>query len=313
MEHVPVLSAETVALLVPHPGTGGFFIDATVGAGGHAHAILSAAGPQARLLAIDQDKTALPLARERLAPFAPRVTFLHANFASLLPLARAHGASEVTAILLDLGLSSMQLDHPERGFSFLHDGPLDMRMNPSAPHRAIDLLHNSNLQTLERLIRLYGGERDARRIAKAIKSALARGDNLDSTTAFAALISRVKGGRHGRTHPATRTFQALRIALNGELDALSAALPAALHLLAPHGRLGVISFHSLEDRAVKHFMTLHEGRMESLPAGGARWLGEPPRARRLTPHPIRPSLTEITANPRARSAKLRVLEKEAAP
>ena len=312
-EHVPVLLEETLALLLPAPGTGGTFVDATVGAGGHAHALLSAAGPSARLLALDKDPDALALARERLAPFAPRVVFARSDFASLAGVAAANGFSGATGILLDLGVSSMQLDRPARGFSFLRDGPLDMRMDPSAPRRAYDLLRAESADSLARILRDWGEERDALRIARAVKDALAAGRLPDSTAALADLVSSVKGGRHGHAHPATKTFQALRIAVNGELDSLAAALPAALGLLAPRGRLAVISFHSLEDRAVKRFMAAHEGRMESLPAGGARWTGELPRARRLVRHPVSASPAEAAANPRARSAKLRAIEKEPAP
>ena len=309
MVHVPVLLEETVARLVTEPG--GWYVDGTAGAGGHAAALLAAAGLDARLLALDRDADALELARAALAPFGDRVVLERADFAGLAAVAARHGVREVRGVLLDLGVSSMQLDRPERGFSFLRDGPLDMRMDARQELTAAGLLRQLAPAALAEVLWRYGEEPMARRIAKAVAAALARGEPLDTTAQLAALVAQANGGRRGRVHPATQTFQALRIAVNGELAALEQALPAALELLAPGGRLAVISFHSLEDRMVKQFMAAHEGRMESLAKGGARWSGRLPRARRVTRKAVGPADEEIARNPRARSAKLRVLERMA--
>ena len=309
MVHVPVLLEETVARLVTEPG--GWYVDGTAGAGGHAAALLAAAGLDARLLALDRDADALELARAALAPFGDRVVLERADFAGLAAVAARHGVREVRGVLLDLGVSSMQLDRPERGFSFLRDGPLDMRMDARQELTAAGLLRQLAPAALAEVLWRYGEEPMARRIAKAVAAALARGEPLDTTAQLAALVAQANGGRRGRVHPATQTFQALRIAVNGELAALEQALPAALELLAPGGRLAVISFHSLEDRLVKQFMAAHEGRMESLAKGGARWSGRLPRARRVTRKAVGPADEEIARNPRARSAKLRVLERMA--
>jgi 16S rRNA (cytosine1402-N4)-methyltransferase len=309
MVHVPVLLEETVSRLVTEPG--GWYVDGTAGAGGHASAVLAAAGLDARLLALDRDAEALALARDALAPFGERAVLERANFSELAAVAARHGIREVRGVLLDLGVSSMQLDRPERGFSFMRDSPLDMRMDDRQELTAAGLLQRLSPAELADVLWRYGEETMSRRIAKAVVEARARGEPLETTAQLAELVSRAKGGRRGRIHPATQTFQALRIAVNGELAALEAALPAALGLLAPGGRLAVISFHSLEDRMVKQFMAAHEGRMESLARGGARWSGQAPRARRVTRKAIAASEEEIERNPRARSAKLRVLERMA--
>lgn len=309
MVHVPVLLEETVARLATSPG--GWYVDGTAGAGGHAAALLAAAGLDARLLALDRDAEAVALARAALAPFAGRAIVERANFSEMAEVAARHGIRGVKGILLDLGVSSMQLDVPERGFSFAGEGPLDMRMDSRQELTAAALLNRLAPEELADVLRRYGEEPMARRIARAVAAALARGEPLETTAQLAELVSKAKGGRRGRTHPATQTFQALRIAVNGELAALEKALPAALDLLAPGGRLAVISFHSLEDRMVKQFMAAHEGRMESLAKGGSRWSGQLPRARRVVRKPIGPSEEEVARNPRSRSAKLRVLERMA--
>lgn len=306
-QHTPVLLEETVSALVQRPG--GTYVDCTAGAGGHSAAILEAAGPDARLLAIDRDPSALALAAERLAPYGPRATLRRATFSTVADVVRELALPPLRGILMDIGVSSMQLDRPERGFSFQADAPLDMRMDPDAPVTAASLLAELDEPALADILRRYGEEPQSRRIAHAIADAR-RKDALPATTlALADLVERAKGGRRGRLHPATQTFQALRIAVNRELDELETALPAAFSLLEPGGRLAVITFHSLEDRIAKNFMAAHEGRMESLMAGGARWSGIPPRGRRVTRHPVVASETETLANPRARSAKLRVLER----
>lgn len=307
--HVPVLPEAVRSLLAPAPFAG-WILDGTVGAGGHAASLLAAAGPEARLLALDRDETALALARETLAPFAGRVSFVHAPFSRMAEAARAAGAAPVRAILLDLGVSSMQLDRAERGFSFLRDGPLDMRMDAAGGGKtAYDLLREESEDALCAIFRDFGEERLASRAARAVKDALARGRLPDSTAALAELLANALGGRKGRLHPATRCFQALRLAVNRELGELEDVLPQALGLLAGGGRLGVISFHSLEDRIAKDFFRLHEGETVSLPQGGTRWAGEEPRGRRVTKKPVAPDEAECAANPRARSAKLRVFEK----
>ena len=309
MLHVPVLLEETVSRLVTEPG--GWYVDATAGAGGHAAAVLAAAGLDARLLALDRDGEALELARAALAPFGDRAILERANFSDLAEVAARHGVRGVRGILLDLGVSSMQLDRPERGFSFQRDNPLDMRMDDRQELTAALLLKRLPEAELAEVLWRYGEERMSRRIAKAVAQARARGAVPETTAQLAELVSSAKGGRRGHAHPATQTFQALRIAVNGELVALETVLPAALDLLAPGGRLAVISFHSLEDRMVKQFMAAHEGRMESLAKGGARWSGQLPRARRVVRKAVVAAADETARNPRARSAKLRVLERMA--
>lgn len=307
MVHVPVLLEETVSNLVTEPG--GWYVDATAGAGGHAAAILAAAGLDARLLALDRDGEALELARAALAPFGDRAVLERANFSELADVAARHGVRGVRGVLLDLGVSSMQLDRPERGFSFQRDNPLDMRMDDRQELTAALLLKRLPEAELADVLWRYGEERMSRRIAKAVAQARARGAAPETTAQLAELVSNAKGGRRGHAHPATQTFQALRIAVNGELAALETVLPAALDLLAPGGRLAVISFHSLEDRMVKQFMAAHEGRMESLAKGGSRWSGQLPRARRVVRKAVVAGADETERNPRARSAKLRVLER----
>ena len=309
MLHVPVLLEETVSRLVTEPG--GWYVDATAGAGGHAAAVLAAAGLDARLLALDRDGEALELARAALAPFGERAILERANFSELAEVAARHGVRGVRGILLDLGVSSMQLDRPERGFSFQRDNPLDMRMDDRQELTAALLLKRLPEAELADVLWRYGEERMSRRIAKAVAQARARGAVPETTAQLAELVSNAKGGRRGHAHPATQTFQALRIAVNGELAALETVLPAALDLLAPGGRLAVISFHSLEDRMVKQFMAAHEGRMESLAKGGSRWIGQLPRARRVVRKAVVAAAAETARNPRARSAKLRVLERMA--
>ena len=309
MDHVPVLLEETVSRLVTEPG--GWYVDATAGAGGHAAAILAAAGLDARLLALDRDGDALELARAALAPFGERVILERANFSELAAVAARHGVLGVRGVLIDLGVSSMQLDRAERGFSFMRDSPLDMRMDVRQELTAAKLLARLPEAELAGVLWRYGEEPMSRRIAKAVAAARAQGQALETTAQLAELVSRVKGGRRGHAHPATQVFQSLRIAVNGELAALEAVLPAALDLLAPGGRLAVISFHSLEDRMVKQFMAVHEGRMESLAKGGARWSGQLPRARRVVRKALTATEEETARNPRARSAKLRVLERMA--
>lgn len=306
--HTPVLLEESLKGLLT--GTAGWYVDGTAGAGGHSFELLSRLGADGRLLALDQDAMAIDLVRERLKPFGDRARIGQSNFSQLKAVAEAEGIESVQGVLLDLGVSSMQLDRAERGFSFMHPGPLDMRMDARLAMTAADVLRFLPEKELATVLWRYGEESAARRIAAAVTEELRRGGDaaLRTTDALADLVVRVKG-RKGRIHPATQTFQALRIYVNGELDVLEEGLEAALNLLAPGGRLAVITFHSLEDRMVKKFMVAHEGRMEALARGGSRWAGELPRGRRVTRKPIVPSETECDGNPRARSAKLRILER----
>ncbi|HQM38393.1 MAG TPA: 16S rRNA (cytosine(1402)-N(4))-methyltransferase RsmH [Candidatus Bipolaricaulis anaerobius] len=277
--HEPVLVAEVVRFLAPAPAA--LIVDATVGTGGHAEALLARG---ARVIGIDQDPAALDRARERLRPYTDRVQLLPGNFRDLPALVPP--VPRVDGVLFDLGASSLQFDSPERGFSFLAAGPLDMRMDPTAPVTAADLVNRLPEAELARILWEYGEERYARRIARAI----VQQRPLRTTTELARLVACLyPPGRH-RIHPATRTFQALRIAVNDELGALEAGLAGAVRLLAPGGVLCVISFHSLEDRIVKHFL-----RREALTG----------RLEVLTKKPLRPEEDEVSRNPRARSAKLR--------
>ncbi|HEX5688694.1 MAG TPA: 16S rRNA (cytosine(1402)-N(4))-methyltransferase RsmH [Roseiflexaceae bacterium] len=296
--HVSVLLAEVIAGLEPRAG--GHFLDGTVGGGGHAAAILDVSGPDGRLLGIDADPAALAAAERRLARFGARAQLVHGNFGEMQRLARSAGIERFDGILLDLGVSSHQLDTPERGFSFLADAPLDMRLDSTAEETAADLVNELPESELADLIYQYGEERGSRRIARAIVEAR-RKSRVETTLALAAIVERALGGRHGKIHPATRTFQALRIATNRELERLEAALPQAVELLAPGGRLAIIAFHSLEDRIVKQFFRAESG------YGGA---DGPTRLRIITKKPIEATQDEIRTNPRARSAKLRVAERE---
>jgi 16S rRNA (cytosine1402-N4)-methyltransferase len=214
----------------------------------------------------------------------------------------------VDGVLLDLGVSSEQLDTPERGFSFMRDGPLDMRMDAEAGTTAADLVNNLSEEELKRVIVMYGEEPRAGRVARAIVAAR-RGRHVGSTLELAGLVEKALGPKRGRIHPATRTFQALRIAVNGEMDALRQGLDGALQVLREGGRLAVIAFHSIEDRIVKQFMAAHAGRWVARQEGGAAWVGLTPVVRVLTRRPAVPSDAECAENPRARSAKLRAMER----
>ena len=309
--HVPVMLDEVVEALAPRPD--GSYVDCTFGRGGHTRALLGRIGPRGRVLAIDRDPQAVAAARA-LSDHDPRVSVHHARFSAVGAIVDAAGlAGRIDGMLMDLGVSSPQVDEPERGFSFLGDGPLDMRMDPGAGVSAAEWLASASEQEIGRVLRELGEERSARRIARAIVAARAGGAPVASTRRLAAIVAgAVRGGR-GRTrvHPATRTFQAIRMHLNDELGELENGLAQVPGLLAPGGRLIVLSFHSLEDRIVKRFV---KGR-------GAGAVPEPPRrlpipgetradgvmfalARARRPHE-----REVSANPRARSAVLRVAER----
>lgn len=282
---------------------GGLYIDATTGAGGHSLAILAASAPDGRVLCIDADPGALATARRNLADFASRVQFVNANFSELETVAVQNGFDRVDGILFDLGVSSLQLDSAERGFSFQHDGPLDMRLSGEGPSAA-DWVNTLPEQELADFIWRYGEERQSRRIARAVVAHRP----LHTTGELALLITQVKSGRE-KIHPATRTFQALRIAVNQELEVLEAVLPVAIRLLVPGGRLAVIAFHSLEDRIVKQFM--RRSSVDLVDAPGEHVVGAGHRAvlKEVSRKPLVADDAEIQANPRARSAKLRVAEK----
>lgn len=304
--HQPVLLKEVVELMGIK--VGGRYIDGTVGAGGHAGAILEQAGFGGRLLGIDRDAAALARTAERLAMWGSGCMLEQGNFADMIALAERHDLKDVDGILLDLGMSSDQVDSPERGFSFLQDGPLDMRMDFTQELTAATLVNEMEERALAELLWRLGEEPASRRISKRLCEERARG-RIETTARLAEIVSQAKGGRRGRIHPATQTFQALRMAVNGELESLEKGLEAALTLVALGGRVAIISFHSLEDRIVKHGFARHVGRWESLPAGGRRWVGDRPVAHWITRKPVMASEKELMENPRARSAKLRVVER----
>jgi 16S rRNA (cytosine1402-N4)-methyltransferase len=289
--HEPVLAADVVAWLAPRPD--GLYVDCTVGLGGHSAALLAAGA--GRLLALDRDAQAIAQARTRLGG-AVKVEFVHEDYRRLGEVLDARGIAEVDGVVADLGVSSMQLDESGRGFSFRTAGPLDMRMDQSRGATLAERLMDVDAEELADVIWRLGEERHSRRVARALIAARDRGDLVD-TGALASVVRRAAGGRGWqRIDPATRTFQALRIWVNEELDGLEGFLETAWRRLARDGRLAVIAFHSLEDRVVKHTF---------------RRLGETGAARVLTRRPVMPSEDECERNPRARSARLRVLEKAA--
>ena len=308
--HQAVLLDKVITFL--QPGPGGIYIDGTVGAGGHATAILKASEPDGQLFGLDQDQQALEIAQRNLAEFGDRVHLLHANFDQLSQLASHDQLPSADGILLDLGVSSMQLDQPERGFSFQVDGPLDMRMDITGGDTAADLVNRLGETELADLIYQYGEERYSRRIARAIIKArpIQRTGQLAEIVQKAVPFSGGKGKsrRQTKIHPATRTFQALRIAVNDELGALERTLPQAIELLKPSGRLAVISFHSLEDRIVKQYFRREAQDCICPPDQPVCTCRHKATIRIITKRPTMPSLAEVNANPRARSAKLRVVE-----
>ena len=280
-EHHSVLAEEVLAGLAPRPH--GHYVDATVGGGGHSRLILET-DSTIRLLALDQDPMALKAAQHNLSEFGDRVTFWHGNFSDFNP-----SEHKFDGVLADLGVSSPQLDRPERGFSFRHTGTLDMRMNPTQELTAADLVNHSSERELADIFYHYGEERLSRRIARRIVERRPFQTTTDLADAIAASVPGKY--RHGRIHPATRVFQALRIAVNRELDVLETLIEVAPDWLAPGGKIAIISFHSLEDRRVKHGLRNHE------------------RLKVLTKKPITATDEEIRRNPRSRSAKLRIAER----
>jgi 16S rRNA (cytosine1402-N4)-methyltransferase len=301
-EHVPVLYNEVLVWLQPRPG--GRYIDATLGAGGHTRGILKASYPDGRLLGLDADPEAIAFAGESLQSFGDRVVLKAANARRLGAIAPPHGFGQADGVLMDLGLSSRQLDDVERGFSFSQDGPLDMRMDRSQGPTAADLVNRLPEAELADLLWRYGEERNSRRIARAIVAARP----LTTTGQLADLVAQTVGRRE-KIHPATRTFQALRIAVNDELQALGQALPQARDLLRPGGRLAVIAFHSLEDRLVKRFYQQESRDCLCPPQVPVCVCEHRATLKVLTPKPVRPTADEVARNPRSRSARLRVAER----
>jgi 16S rRNA (cytosine1402-N4)-methyltransferase len=300
--HVPVMLGGVVEWLRPRPGA--CLVDATIGLGGHAAALLAAA-PGTTLLGIDRDPAALARAAARLAAYADRVVLRQASFARLPELLAGRASGGADAILLDLGVSSMQLDDPRRGFSFRHDAPLDMRMDPAAPLDAATVVNTWEERMLVRVIAEYGEEPRARAVARAI----VRGRPLDTTGALASVVAGVLGQGRPGLHPATRTFQAIRILVNDELGELERFLAEAWGLLRPGGRLAILAYHSLEDRLVKQAFRRWAAACLCPPGLVACACGWSAKVRVLTPRPVRPDAGEIVANPRARSARLRAVER----
>ena len=300
--HEPVLYHEIIHAL--QPKNAGQYVDGTLGAGGHARGILEASAPDGLLLGLDVDPQALALARENLAPYGERAHLIHSSYDLLDDVLQEIGWNAVDGILVDLGLSSMQLDTPERGFSFQQDAPLDMRFDPASPTSAADLVNTLSQDDLADLIYRYGEERASRRIAQAIVKARP----LQTTRQLAAVIEAIMP-RKGHIHPATQTFQALRIAVNEELDRVKNVLPQAVAALKSGGRLAVISFHSLEDRIVKEYFRRESKDCLCPPKQPVCTCRHKATLKEISRKPIIPGEAEITANPRARSAKLRIVEK----
>lgn len=306
--HLPVLLDEVVELLAPQPGA--VIVDGTLGAGGHAEALLEALGPGGRLVGIDRDPAALALARDRLARFGECFKPIYGNHLQLQSLLREAGLFAVDGILLDLGVSSMQLDDAARGFSFRRDGPLDMRMDPTAGVPAAEWIAAAGEKELRRVLRDYGEERRAGAIARAIVEHR-ESEPITRTEQLADLVRRVMGPAAGRyrIHPATRTFQALRIVVNQEIDGLERCVEHASAMLRRGGRLAVIAYHSLEDRAIKQSMRSLAHRCVCPPRFPVCGCGKEDLLRLLAPKPVRPTEAEIDRNPRSRSARLRVAER----
>jgi 16S rRNA (cytosine1402-N4)-methyltransferase len=306
--HRPVLLEAVTELMAPRPGS--TLVDATLGAGGHAERLLEALGPDGRLLGIDKDPAALRLATERLERFGDSFVPLAGDHTDLAGLLRAAGAFAVDGILFDLGVSSMQLDDPARGFSFREDGPLDMRMDPGAGESAAELVARLDAAQLQDLLRRFGEERRAAAIAREIVRRR-ESEPIVRTRQLAELVERVLGpaARRYKIHPATRTFQALRIAVNGEVQGLAALAETAVSLLRRSGRLVVIAYHSLEDRAIKHALRGLAHRCTCPPDLPVCGCGRENLVRVLTSRAWRPDAAEIDDNPRARSARLRAAER----
>jgi len=302
LDHTPVLLREAVQALAVEPG--GRYIDCTAGGGGHAAAILENSSPGGQLLAIDDDQDAVAATRKRLACYGSSALVVKGNFSRLEDISLEHGFFPVSGILLDLGLSSLQLAG-ERGFSFQSDAPLDMRFNPGQDLTAEKIVNNYSEEKLARILREYGEESYSNRIAGMI----VKKRPLKTTLELADLVEQATGGRRGKIHPATKTFQALRIATNDELNKIKAALRQAVNLLGFDGRLAVISYHSLEDRIAKQFMSLESRSCICPPGTPVCICGHSPRLRLINKKIVTPEQDEIAANPRSRSGRLRAAER----
>ena len=303
MSHKPVLYKEIIHALQPQ--SGGRYVDGTLGAGGHARGILEACTPDGQLLGLDVDPQALALSRENLAPYEERTHLVQASYITITKQLAALKWDFVDGIVLDLGASSMQFDNAERGFSFMQDGPLDMRFGSNAFQSAEDIVNNYDERDLADLIFRYGEDRDARRIAKAI----VMNRPLHTTRELVAVIEKASPRRGDRTHPATQTFQALRIAVNEELASVESVLPQAVAGLRSGGRCAVISFHSLEDRIVKDYFREQSRELVNPPYERIYEVERKAVVEIINKKPIMASDEEVKDNPRARSAKLRVIEK----
>ncbi len=303
MQHIPVLFQEVLDAL--KPVSGGLYVDGTIGAGGHSRGILERSSPDGQLIGFDRDPAALALAGSNLAEFSDRITLIHGSYVELVSHLNNRNWHTVDGILIDLGLSTMQLDSPDRGFSFRFDAPLDMRFDPDQSFSAADLVNEYTREELAEIIFTYGEEKFSRRIADAIIA----NRPLATTKELAELIKGVVPYTRSKIHPATRTFQALRIVVNNELNALEAFLPAALEVLKPGGRLAVIAFHSLEDRIVKRYFREESKDCVCPPEIPICVCSHKAKIKEISRRPIRPEDSEIDRNPRARSAKLRAVEK----
>ncbi len=301
--HQPVLYHQTLDFL--EPASPGRYVDGTLGAGGHARGFLQASAPEGLLLGLDVDTHAIEIARRNTAEFAERITIRHGSYSDLALHLETIGWECIDGMLLDLGVSSMQLDNAARGFSFLKEAPLDMRFDESQKTSAAELVNQAGQKELAAILRNYGEEPRANQIADAI----VRNRPFESTTQLANLVLAVYKGKRGKTHPATRTFQALRLATNSELEKLSEGLEQAVAALCSGGRLAVISFHSLEDRIVKQFFQRESRDCICPPEQVICTCGHKASVRAITKGAVAPSEEEIARNPRSRSAKLRVVEK----
>jgi 16S rRNA (cytosine1402-N4)-methyltransferase len=302
--HVPVLVREIIEYL--RPETGKRYLDGTLGGGGHAEAILDASRPSGRLLGLDRDDHAIAAARERLSRFKDNVTIRQESFAAAKDILAEMNWHKVDGVILDLGISSHQLDAPERGFSFQSRARLDMRMDQRQSLTAFDIINEFSAPQITKILYDYGEEPSARRIATAI-IAERKKQKIETTTELSQIVERIKGRRPGGRHPATQTFQALRIAVNDELGSLKRFLEGGFDLLVPGGRMAIVSFHSLEDRLVKTaFRRWHQSCL--CPPRSLRCeCGWSQKVKQLTKRPVVPSPAEVAANPRARSAKLRAV------
>lgn len=301
--HIPVLYHEIINALAPY--SGGLYIDGTLGAGGHAFGILNASTPNGRLLGLDLDPDALVVAKQRLSMFKDRVLIRQGSYVDMASYAKEIGWFFIDGIILDLGVSSIQLDTKERGFSFLNDAPLDMRFSAQNGTTAADLLNTLAENELANIIWKYGEEKNSRKIARII----CQNRPIRTTFELANLVKKAYGNRFSQIHPATRTFQAIRIAVNQELQAIEIVLPQAINLLKPGGKLAIISFHSLEDRIVKSFFRTESKDCVCPPDQPICTCKHIKSIKEVNRKPIEASQREVSENPRARSAKLRIIEK----